>query len=200
MRLRITLFLMMLLILLAFRSGWSQDKNGLYPETRKWLLKMDRRTGNKELRQLFEAADARMADLIRALDDPQKEISINAQVIIRYLAVQESLAALSEWYRKQNEQQKEYWMPKVELLSEATYLEGDNTDLAKLVLKNKRLFEAFKFNSGDVTAKLIAYNKRQKAALIELVQGDTFTAGWHAVIKQEGDRWRLMSDNNIWVH
>jgi hypothetical protein len=90
-------------------------------------------------------------------------------------------------------------MPKMELLSEPKYLEGIDTELAKLALKNKQFFEASKFNSGDVWVKVIAYNKRSKAALLEVVQGQILTAGWHAVIREENNRWRLISDNNVWV-
>jgi hypothetical protein len=90
-------------------------------------------------------------------------------------------------------------MPKMELLSEPKYLEGSDTDLVKLALQNKHLFEASRFNSGDVWVKVIAYNKRSKAALLEVVQGQILTAGWHAVIRDENHRWRLVSDNNVWV-
>jgi hypothetical protein len=200
MKLRIVLSLLLFFPLLGAQLGWAQSQSDKYPQTRKWLLKMDRRSPNKEIRKLFEEADARMPDLIRALDDTEKDVSINSQVIIKYLAEPEGLAALDDWYQKRKEQGKEYWIPKMNLLSEAKYLEGNDSDVARLVLKNKHLFEAFAFNASDVSARLIAYNKRAKTALVELIQGRVFTAGWHAVIKREGDKWRLMSDNNIWVH
>jgi hypothetical protein len=200
MRLRITILTLFLIALLGFQSSWAQGKIDSYRETRKWLLKVDRQPGNRELRKLFEKADTRMPDLLRALDDPQKEISVNAQVIIMYLAAPKGLAALEKWYRRQNEQGKGYYMPKIELLSDEMYLEGQGTDYTELVLKNKQLFEASRFNSGDITVKLIAYNEGEKAALLAIIQGQIFTAGWHAVIKGEGARWRLVSDNNVWVH
>jgi hypothetical protein len=91
-------------------------------------------------------------------------------------------------------------MPKIELLAAPKSLEGNDSDLAKLALKNKDLFEAFRFDSGDVWVKVLAYNKRSKAVLLEVIQGNIFTEGWHAVIKQKDNRWRLISDNNVWVH
>jgi hypothetical protein len=200
MRLRITLSLLLGVLLLGIQRGWTQSQNETYDQTRTWLLRMNRRSPNEELRKMFEEADTRIQDLIKALDDPQKEVNLNAQVIIKYLADPTGLKSLNEWYRKQIGEGKGYSMPKLELLSEAKYLEGVESDLAKLAMKNKKIFEASAYNADDVTARLIAYNKRAKIALIEIIQGEIFTAGWHAVIKQEGDRWRLMSDNNIWVH
>ena len=74
-------------------------------------------------------------------------------------------------------------MPSMTLLSVLKYLKGTDSDLAKLALKNKQLFAAARFNDGDVYFKVIAYNKRERAALLEVVQGQIFTAGWHAVIR-----------------
>ena len=199
MKLRTTSLTLLLIILFGLQPVRAQNLSQTFRETREWLLKMDRSSGNTALRQLFEEADVRMTDLIQALDDPQQNVSINAQVIINYLGETAGLKALDEWYRKAKEGRRNYSMPKMKLKSEAEYLEGNDSDLAKLVLKNKALFEAARFNEADVSAKVIAHNKRVKAALIEIVQGQIFTAGWHAVIKQEGDKWRLISDNNIWM-
>ena len=41
-------------------------------------------------------------DLIKALGDSEKQVSINAQVIINYLAEPNGLRALDEWYKAQN--------------------------------------------------------------------------------------------------
>jgi len=176
-----------------------QVVNATYGKTRELLLKMERRAGNRQLKTLFEQADIRMPDLINALSDPEKQISINAQVIIKYLADPAGLRALDDWYKAQNKMGREFSMPEIALLGDPKYLEGGDSDLAKLALKNKHLFEASRFNSGDVWIKVIAYNKRSKAALLEVVQGQILTAGWHAVIRQENNRWRLVSDTNVWV-
>jgi hypothetical protein len=193
----------LLIIILLFGQvlpvGHAQKSISNYADTRKLLLKMERSQGNKELEKLFEEADIRMPDLISALNDSEKKISINAQVIIKYLAEPDGLQALSEWYKTQQLKEREVWMPKMELLAEEKYLEGNDSDLVKLAMKNKKLFEASRFNSGDIWIKMIAYNKRSRAALLEVVEGQIFTAGWHAVIKEENNRWRLLSDNNVWV-
>ena len=178
----------------------AQDSRGTYRETRKLLLKMERHPSNVQLKKAFEEADRRMPDLINALDDTEKDICVKAQVVIKYLAESEGLHALDKWYEAQKQRGKEYWMPIMKLLTEPKYLEGNGSDLAKLAMRNQDLFEASRFNEGDVSVKVIAYNKRAKAALLEVIQGEVFTAGWHAVIKQENNRWRLVSDNNVWVH
>ena len=83
-------------------------------------------------------------------------------------------------------------MPKIELLSEVKYLEGEDRDLAKLVLKNQHPKEK------DVWAKVVAFNRGQKTALIEVVFGNVFTEGWHVVVRQENGRWRLLSNSLVW--
>jgi hypothetical protein len=122
MRLRITLSLLLGVLLLGIQRGWTQSQNETYDQTRTWLLRMNRRSPNEELRKMFEEADTQIQDLIKALDDPQKEVNLNAQVIIKYLADPTGLKSLNEWYRKQIGEGKGYSMPKLELLSEAKYL------------------------------------------------------------------------------
>ena len=85
-------------------------------------------------------------------------------------------------------------------MKDDTYLGGSDSDAIKAAKKNADLFQASKFNSGQTTARLIGYNRRLKMALIELIEGEVFTSGWHVVIKQEDNRWRLMMDTNIGVH
>lgn len=159
---------------------------------------MERSPANGALEKLFRTGDVRTADLIEALDD-ETRISVNAQVIIKYLADPNTLHRLDQWYQRQKQLGREYSMPKMELLSEPKYLTGSDSDLSKLAMKNKSLFEAARFNSGDVSVKVVAYNKTLNAALLEVVQGQILTAGWHSVIKLENNRWRLISDNNVWV-
>src|SRR5262245_28156786 len=87
-----------------------------YGKTRELLIKMERRAGNRQLKTLFEQADIRMPDLINALSDPEKQISINAQVIIKYLADPAGLRALDDWYKAQNKMGREFSMPKIAML------------------------------------------------------------------------------------
>lgn len=176
----------------------AQSQRATYTETRRLLSKMERDHANGALKKLFETGDVRMPDLIAALDD-ERRISVNSQVIIKYLADPQGLHLLDEWRRKQEQSGREYAMPKMELLHEPKYLSGNDSDLAKLAMRNKNLFEAARFNSGDVSMKVVGYNKTLKVALLEVIQGEVFTAGWHSVIKFENNRWRLISDNNVWV-
>src|SRR5215472_15294532 len=111
----------------------AQTRSSSYPETRRLLSKMERSPANGALKKLFETGDVRIADLIAALDD-ETHISVNSQVIIKYLA-------------------------------DPQYLNGDDSDLSKLAMKNKTLFEAARFNSGDVSVRVVAYNKNLNVAL-----------------------------------
>jgi hypothetical protein len=190
------LVLISLIFQLAF-AVTAQSQTKTYSKTRKLLLKMERGPANKQLKKLFEQADIRMPDLIQALDDKEKQVSINSQVIINYLAETEGLKAIDDWKKRPSEN---HWMPIMNLLSEKIYFEGNDSNLVKLALKNKHLFQASSFNTGDISIKLVGYSEKTKTALLEIVQGRIFTAGWHSVIKLENDKWRLVSDSNVWVH
>jgi hypothetical protein len=170
----------------------AQTQSKTYPETRKLLLKMERPHADKILKKLFEEGETRKSDLIQALYDPEQKVSLNAQSVIKYVADPQALSALEEWYAYRRKKSENYWISPVKLLSEVRYLNGDDRDLAKLVLKN--LYP----NSNDVWAKQIAFNKSSKAALIEVVFGETFTEGWHVVIRQENGKWRLLSQYLVW--
>jgi hypothetical protein len=177
-------------------SAVAQTRSKTYLETRKLLLKMERAHEDRVLKKLFEETGSRKSDLIQALYDPEQKVSLNAQVVIRYLAEPRMLSAVEEWYEYRRRRGKDYWMPKIELLSEVKYLEGKGRDLAKLVLKNLRP------NEKDVRAKVVAFNKGQKTALIEVVlgaaPGNVFTEGWHVVVRQENGKWRLLSNSLVW--
>lgn len=57
-----------------------------YQDTRKLLSEMNNRLDDRDkLATLFRVGDERITDLIQALNDPNPDISLRAQVIIRYL-------------------------------------------------------------------------------------------------------------------
>ncbi|HEY8225460.1 MAG TPA: hypothetical protein VIG25_09300 [Pyrinomonadaceae bacterium] len=172
--------------------GSAQTHSKTYPETRRLLLKMERAHDDKILKKLFEEGEARKTDLLQALYDPEQKVSLNAQSIIKYLADPQGLSALEEWYAFRRKNDENYWISPVAVLPEVRYLDGKNQDLAKLVL------EALHPNEKDVWAKLVAFNKGSKTALIEIVYGDIFTEGWHVVIRKENGRWRLLSNYLVW--
>jgi hypothetical protein len=198
MLLRKFLPILILIALIAMNSGAAHGQTKTYSETRKLLLKLDRGLSNRVLKKLFEESDKRMPDLIQALQDPEEKVNLNSQIVLKSLAAPEGLSAVVDWYSQQREQGKSYSLPMMELLTEKQYLNGNDSDLVKLVLKNFSIFKAGKWGSKGLSAKVIAYNQERKTALIELVEGDTFTTGWHIVIRQEGSQWRLVSDNLVW--
>ncbi len=71
-------------------------------------------------------------------------------------------------------------------------LVGNDHDLPRLVLKNLHPKER------DFCAKLVAYNKTTDTALIEVVEGEIFTTGWHVTIRRENGKWRLLSNYPVW--
>jgi len=180
-----------LFLYLGMDISFARYQDETYAETRDLLLQLQRSSGNKALKKLFEEGDERMADLIRALYDPEQRVNLNSQVIIKYLAPPKGLAALEEWYTHRKTQGKGYWSAPIELLSEDKVLDDKGVDPAKLVLMNLH-------PAKDCHAKMIAYNKSLDTVLIEVIYGEVFTEGWHVVLKRESGKWRVVSNNLVW--
>lgn len=79
--------------------GQSQDT---YTNTRKMLATMkDVKNNSDQLAKLFRVGDERIADLVKALDDPDPDISLRAQILIRYLGSDTGVIKLLEWFKTQ---------------------------------------------------------------------------------------------------
>ena len=180
-----------LFLYLGMDISFERYQDETYAETRALLLQLERSSGNKALKKLFEEGDERMADLIRALYDPEQKVNLDSQVIIKYLATPKGLAAIEEWYTYRKTQGKGYWSAPIELLSEDKVIDDKDGDPAKLVLKNLH-------PAKDSYAKMIAYNKSLGAVLIEVIYGRVFTEGWYVVLKRESGKWRVVSNNLVW--
>jgi hypothetical protein len=180
---------------LGIGVSFARYQDETYAETRELLLQLQRDSGNKPLKKLFEEGVERMPDLIRALYDPEHKVNLNSQVVIKYLGAPKGLAALEEWYAHRRAQGKGYWFPPIELLSEDKILDGEDGDPAKLVLTS--LHQA-KDSQEKMHAKIIAHNKNLDAVLIEVIYGEIFTEGWHVVLKREHGKWRVISNNLVW--
>ena len=170
-----------------------------YSQTRKLLRGMETQPANGKLKRLFTNADEILPDLILALDDPEPKVNLNAQRILLYLATKESLKALDDWKHDLRKAGKGFSSPVLQLLPKPFILSGASSDPLRIANQNKQVFKASSFNEGDVTFRLVAFNKKTKTALLQIVQGQVFTEGWHSVIRREGTVWYLISDNNIWV-
>lgn len=93
-----------LLVICVFSSATAAQNR--FPksssETRKLLAALSNvRIDSDKLGSLFRVGNNRTTDLIRLLDDPDREISLRAQVIIRYLGSEAGMRALRAWYSKQ---------------------------------------------------------------------------------------------------
>jgi hypothetical protein len=75
-----------------------------YRDTLKLLSKMRSPNVDKEeLAKLFKIGDERITDLVKALDDPQPDISRRAQIVIRYLGNTIGVMGLYEWYSRKDQ-------------------------------------------------------------------------------------------------
>jgi hypothetical protein len=102
---RLTLNLVLLLLPLSVVCGdplvLSAPEPKTYGNTRKMLLALDDlKSDSDKLAALFKIGDMRIRDLIRALDDTDSDVSLRAQVVIRYLGNGEGMRELVKWYDK----------------------------------------------------------------------------------------------------
>lgn len=73
-------------------------------DTRELLTELKSIKSDREvLTILFKSGDARISDLIEALDDRDRQISLRAQIVIRYLGNDTGMKALESWYKNQSE-------------------------------------------------------------------------------------------------
>jgi hypothetical protein len=84
-------------------TAFGQSQNS-YRNTLKLLSEMNYvKTDKDKLAKLFRVGDERIADLLKALDDPNPDISLRAQIIIRYLGNEVGVKGLLEWYGKRKQ-------------------------------------------------------------------------------------------------
>lgn len=73
-------------------------------DVRKLLFELkDVKSDRETLATLFRIGDEQISEMIKALDDPDHNVSLNAQIMIRYLGNPTGLAALEKWFSKQAE-------------------------------------------------------------------------------------------------
>jgi len=71
-------------------------------DTRELLTELNSIKSDREvLATLFKTGDERISDLIEALNDHDREISVRAQIVIRYLGNETGMKALESWYKNQ---------------------------------------------------------------------------------------------------
>jgi hypothetical protein len=94
-----------LLVLMALTPVSSQQKISVVPdgETRRLLLEMRGHRSTRQLAALFQFGDNKIADLIGALRDPNQEVKLDAQIVIRYLGNEDGMIA---WTRKYESDQE----------------------------------------------------------------------------------------------
>jgi hypothetical protein len=90
-----------LVLLGSLSSATVYGNQGSPDDIRQLLLAM--RGGHRSVQQLaklFHVGDEKIDDLIKALDDPDKDVKSNAQIVIRYLGNDKGMKAWIETYEK----------------------------------------------------------------------------------------------------
>ncbi|HLA12651.1 MAG TPA: hypothetical protein VJ023_18845 [Pyrinomonadaceae bacterium] len=96
-----TVVLLVAISMFAHHAMDFSQSVGTYKTTRQLLFGLNGVRGREEeLVRLFRQGDDRIADLIRALDDSDRVVSRNAQVIIRYLGNEMGMRAVIQGYGK----------------------------------------------------------------------------------------------------
>jgi ribosomal protein S10 len=94
----------LLLILSGVAAAQVKPSSASFEEVRGRLLALeDIKDSRQTLAFLFRTGDERIEDLIKALDDPDKRVSLRAQIVIRYLGNENGMKALVESYRKRKQ-------------------------------------------------------------------------------------------------
>ncbi len=89
---------LILICFCAFSKAIAQPRS-TFQDTRNLLLKVDNVKNDSEtLAVLFKIGDGRINDLLKALNDPNAEVSLRAQIVIRYLGNELGMAGLFDWY------------------------------------------------------------------------------------------------------
>lgn len=84
-------------------TTFGQTQN-TYQNTREILSQInDVKNNSDKLAKLFRVGDERIEDLLKALNDTDRDISLHAQIIIRYLGNDAGMKGLFEWYDKQGQ-------------------------------------------------------------------------------------------------
>ncbi len=100
-----SLFMAVALLFLPPLSGPAvaqmEQPSASFEDTRKLLLALeDVKNDRQTLALLFRTGNERIEDLIKALNDPDRRVSLRGQIVIRYLGNEAGMKALVESYSK----------------------------------------------------------------------------------------------------
>src|SRR5262245_48534325 len=110
---------LVVLLLVASTSARSQESVRVDPDIRELLVRMNgSHRSTKPLPVLFRLGDEKIADLIRALRDPDKNVRLSAQIVIRYLGNEQGMNA---WKRMYDDQETDLTAPIPIPLNDADY-------------------------------------------------------------------------------
>ena len=171
-------------------SALSLSKPAQYESTRKLLRKLESLAhDSKVLGTFFRSEDAHLENLIKALDDSDQEVSLRAQIVLRYLRDPIGIRAIDSWVGRQT---GEYATAPIPLRGfTSRRIVGSGGNLARLVLKNAVFLE------GDdpkrTRARVIAYTAKKDRALVEITidAGGWTNECYHVVLVKDDQGWLM---------
>jgi len=189
MRTALVLAILVCCITSASVAGFDEPS---YESTLALLDKLETAPANGALRQLFKEAYRRRDGLVRALDNPNVRVSVNAQRVIEYVGLPELTTRLAAWRKSVATSGGTVARPNLDVLDAplaSHTFRGDPVDIVREHL----------FKSEPGSYRVVTRNKEAKTVLVEVVFGEAFTEGWHVVLRNDDTGWRVIVKANVWV-
>jgi hypothetical protein len=182
--------LLVLLVTVATPSV-TQTHRSSYNEISKLLSSMSDVQDSDSLAQLFKLGDEHITDLIKLLNEPDESISRRAQIVIRYLANDEGMRALDEYYAKPGV--RLIAGPKALPSNEAKELPLGEKNVAKLVEENCPCLKSA--DKQYAHTRVLALTTKGNKALVEIYinRGVLMEEWYHVVVRKTCERWQLIS-------
>jgi hypothetical protein len=163
-----------------------------YESTRALLRKLKTDPANGALRKLFREAYKRRATLLRALDDPEQDVQVNALLIIDYVALPELTNGFAEWQKMHESSNRDYRRRRIDPLDAQLANRTFSGDPAVVT-------QRYLFGNQRGSYHVVARNEDTDEVLLEVVFGEALTEGWHVVLRKDGSGWRPILKTNVWV-
>lgn len=157
-------------------------------KTRALLQRLDSLAENSSVLVTFlRKRDQHLQNLISALDDPDSDLSLRAQIVLRYLGHPAGLAAIDRWTRRQSGTHAVAPAPMPSLPAVVT---GNSPiDAARTFLHRSQVLNP----SAPSRFRVLAYTPERNRALVQVTidAGSWTNDCFHVLVDRDGRAWRV---------